>query len=155
MWMFPWCIKMQPNFNITNLMAACQKYINFIKASQLRIHVTHRCRIYTCTRVCSYAEYIHVHMCVFKHVTMGVSFLILCVRKLYEKSVRKAMASLAQTHTTADLWVGTFFPTPYPNSPELLQGWNGKTWTWAVCSLHSCPQWGRQEMPASSQESLL
>lgn len=56
----------------------------------------------------------------------------------------------ALTHSIADLGgCPGFLPQ------KLWRSWNEKAQVSTVCSLHSCPQWGRQEMPASSQESLL
>ena len=58
---------------------------------------------------------------------MGVSFLILCVRRLYEKCIRKTVTSLARIHTIADLWVGALFPpTPHPNPRSSCRAEMGK-----------------------------
>lgn len=141
----PWHSKMQPNFNITDFLVVGQKCMAFIKACQPRIHATHICTTCTC-------------VCVFKHVMMGGFFsYFMCQKTVWKVYQENNDLLRSNSHPSWSRWVPSL-PAPPPRLPRPPTAAAGLKWgnlTSAACSLHSCPQWGRQEMPASSQESLL
>lgn len=92
------------------------------------------------------AEYsCNVCMCLFKKVPVDC-FYFMGNKPVWK--VRQAITvSSPRTRTIADLGA---HPPSLPSSDEGAERRSPVT-----CSLHSCPQWGGQEMPASSQEGLL
>lgn len=84
-------------------------------------------------------------MCLFKEVPVDY-FHCMCKKPVWE--VRQANNCILRS-TPHHCW--PWCPPTFPAQ----QLWGTEMRRQAVCSLHSCPQWGRQEMPASSQEGLL